>query len=136
MNNIELNWRESLLRTRPTKVCDWADERANALFSDIQLMPGNPVGKICDAIAEALRAAYDKGLKAPRNMMDLAAQRTPQMDAELHEYAVEMAKRSHWAPRDVRQRLYELRRTIRDFDTQSDHDLERTEGWAAGEGAL
>lgn len=137
------------MNARPAKVCDHFDERATNIFAQLQLAPGNPVSKICTLIAAELRRAHDAGYAEAKygrpTLMELAAQRTPQMDAELHEYAVELGRAvksrlerrlALLAPRDVRQRLYELRRTIRDFDTQSDHDVERTEGWANGSGAL
>lgn len=128
------------MSARPAKVCDWADQAALDLLPHTQLMPGNTIADITNAIAVALRQARNAGYAEAKydrpTLMELAARRTPQMDAELREYAIGLGQRTRLAPRDIRQRLYELRRTIRDFDTQSDHDIERTEGWAAGEGAL
>lgn len=112
------------MNARPAKVCDWADERATELLAALQLMPGNTVADICNTLAVALRNERAKGYAQALNLR-----------VELREYAIGLGQRTR-APRDVRQQLYDLRRTIRDFDTQSDHDVERTEGWAAGEGAL
>lgn len=128
------------MNARPAKVCDHFDERATNIFAQLQLAPGNPVSKICTLIAAELRRAHDAGYAEAKygrpTLMELAARRTPQMDEELRRYAIGLGQRTYRSPRDIRQRLYDLRRTIRDFDTQSDHDIERTEGWAAGEGAL
>lgn len=127
------------MSARPAKVCDHFDEKACELAITAQLRAGVTVAEICNVLAVALRNEHAKGYaeglsratngpelidgREPRRptLMELAAQRTPQMDEELRQYAIGLGQRTR-APRDVRQRLYDLRRTIRDFDTQSDHD--------------
>lgn len=101
---------------------DWATDKAVELVSDVHTRSFN---EALNAIAVALRNERANGYAEALTFR-----------AELKQYAIGLGQRTRLAPRDVRQRLYDLRRTIRDFDTQSDHDVERTESWAVGEGAL
>lgn len=87
---------------------DWATDKAVGLVSDVHTRSFN---EALNAIAVALRNERAKGYAQALNLR-----------VELREYAVGLGQRTRLAPRDIRQRLYDLRRTIRDFDTQSDHD--------------